>query len=339
MLASFRRIAACFAVVSACSDDGVPQGDGLDATSGGGTTSGVDVDTSVDASGGITSPSTADPSADATSNATSDPADTTGDTTAGPPTGGCGMPYAGEPVVEGQLDVDGTARTFVLSVPEGYDPSVPMPLVFAWHGLGGNGNLARLYFGVEDEASGAAIFVYPDALPMGSLGGQTGWELVEGGRDVAFFDALLAHLDSGLCIDHERLFSTGHSFGGYMSNALGCFRGDLLRAIAPVAGGPPIAGECTAGSVAAWIAHGTLDEVVPFSQGEQARDTWVAGNGCGASSAAVAPEPCVAYDGCDPDHGVVWCAHDIPDQSGHLWPPFAAAAIWEFFAGLQPASP
>jgi len=63
--------------------------------------------------------------------------------------------------------------------------------VFAWHGLGGSSQLTRLYFGVEQEAGGAAIFVFPDGLEVPSYGG-IGWVLDAGGRDVLPFDALLA---------------------------------------------------------------------------------------------------------------------------------------------------
>lgn len=323
------------ALVVACSDDGVPQGDMQD--DGGGSTSNVGLDTGEGDTSGLSSP---DPSAGVDTSEPGDSTSATGtadDTTAGGTTLGCGLPYTGDPVVEGQIDVDGVARTFVLSVPEGYDPSVPTPLVFAWHGLGGNGNLARLYFGVEQSSAGAAIFVYPDGLAQASFGGSTGWDLLPSGGDVAYFDALLAELDTGLCIDHERLFSTGHSFGGYFSNALGCFRADVLRAIAPVAGGPPL-GACQDARVAAWITHGSLDGVVPFDQGQSARDALLGRNACSDTTVEVPPEPCVTYDGCDADHPVVWCAHDLADQDGHSWPPFAADAIWTFFAGLAPSA-
>lgn len=324
--------------VAACSDDGVPA-DG-DATGGAPETSA--------ASGSLTDgadAATADPSDDGVGSSGAAPGDTsagpgdTGTGTAPEGTAGCGTAYEGEAVFEGSIDVDGQTRTFILSVPAGYDPAVPMPLVFAWHGLGGNAQLARLYFDVEQESAGQAIFVYPDGLPQANSGGATGWDLADDSADMRLFDALLEQTSSTLCLDPARIFSTGHSFGGYMSNALGCFRADVLRAIAPVAGGPPF-GACQSGRVAAWMTHGTMDGVVPFAQGQAALEGVLARNGCGSDPMSVPPDPCVGYDGCDPDYPVTWCAHDLADQDGHLWPPFAAAAIWGFFAGLPaPASP
>lgn len=327
-----------FGSIAACSDDGVPQGGDTDA---GETTSASSVSgTNGETTGGLST--TVDAEEGSVGETTSDPAgDTTGDSAGTNPEGspGCGIPYQGELVVEGGLDVEGQQRTFILSVPEGYDPNVPYALVFAWHGLGGNGQLARLYFGVEEASAEQAIFVYPDALPQASMGGATGWELVNGGSDVLLFDTLLAEMSNNLCVDPDRIFSTGHSFGGYMSNALGCFRADVLRAIAPVAGGPPFQG-CQTERVAAWLAHGTMDAVVPFAQGQLARDSVLGRNACAETDMPVDPDPCVAYDGCDPDYPVHWCAHDIAEQDGHLWPPFAPDAIWSFFSTLPvPAAP
>jgi polyhydroxybutyrate depolymerase len=226
-------------------------------------------------------------------------------------------------------------REYLLVVPEGYDPSTPMPVVFAWHGLGGSSEIARLYFQVEAAADDRAIFVYPQGLPQERTGGQTGWDLAPAGADVELFDTMLEEVSQNLCVDPDRVFSTGHSFGGYMSNALGCFRASALRAIGPVAGGPPF-GVCESETVAAWITHGTGDQVVPFSQGEASRDALLDRNGCGESTAAVDPSPCETYDGCAEGMPVVWCPHDETDLMGHMWPRFAGPAIWAFFAAQPP---
>jgi poly(3-hydroxybutyrate) depolymerase len=245
---------------------------------------------------------------------------------------GCGA-AAATGAQEKTITVDSTERTYVLFVPAGYTPDSRAALVFAWHGLGGSGALARRYFGIESRAGKGAIFVYPDGLATGQ-DDKTGWELTAKGRDVAFFDAMLAEVSHDYCVDSKRIFSTGHSFGAMMSNALGCFRGDVLRAIAPVAGMPPRgqAAGCT-GEVATWIAHGENDATVDFMSGGVAtRDFWLGRNGCSTTdSAATMPEPCVAYSGCKADLPVHWCVH----QDDHNWPNFAAAGIWAFFSSFQ----
>jgi poly(3-hydroxybutyrate) depolymerase len=216
----------------------------------------------------------------------------------------------------------------VLSVPAAYNSASPTPLVFAWHGLGGTGMLARQYFRIEQASAGQAIFVYPTGLPNSS--GSNAWDLTANGIDVQFFDALVANVSGRYCVDMNRVFSAGHSFGAYFTNRLGCSRGNVLRAIAPVAGAPPVGSGGCMGEVAAWIAHGSNDATVAFTNGERTRDFWRTANGCGTTSAAITPVECVGFDGCRAGLSVHWCVHTM----GHNWPTFAGTAIWAFFAGM-----
>jgi len=253
-----------------------------------------------------------------------------GDGGDGGPTSGCGNNLT-PGMTEESITVNGTPRAYLRVIPDAYDPSQPYPLVFAWHGLGGDGALARLYFGVEQASADQAIFLYPDGLPQAAHGGETGWDLSAGGDDMLFFDALLDELYATACIDLDRVFSTGHSFGCYMSNALSCFRGTDIAAIGAVAGGPYFGLSCS-GTTGAWLAHDQSDSVVPFSEGEAARDQHLGRNGCDATTTPTDPSPCVAYDGCAADTPVHWCDHTDGGANGHGWPGWAGSAIWSFFA-------
>lgn len=325
MRTTLSALACLLAACSTLSDSGaapgsetLPESTGPeDPTSAGGTTGPA-------ATTGVDSESTADPGDASSTGALSGP-------TTGAPVGPCGEPPPFTGAMPQSIEAAGMQRSYLLAIPEGYDPNLSYPVVFAWHGRGGTAELARLYFQVEEASAGAAIFVYPQGLPLPDMDNQTGWDLAPDAEDVALFDAILADLEARLCVDAGRVFSTGHSFGGYMSNALGCYRGDALRAIAPVAGGGPF-GACE-GQVAAWVAHGTGDTVVPFAQGEGSRDHWTGANHCEDSSAAVDPAPCVAYAGCDAGAAVHWCEHSEAALGGHGWPAWAGPAIWAFFAG------
>jgi poly(3-hydroxybutyrate) depolymerase len=263
---------------------------------------------------------------------------------------GCGVTGAATGVLSAQtITVGDRERTYVLSVPKTYSDGTPLPLVFAWHGMGGTGTMARQYFGIESASNNGAIFVYPDGLPTGGGDGGTGWDLSTTGIDFAFFDALLAKLSASYCIDRNRVFSAGHSFGAMITNYLGCYRGDVLRAIAPVAGMPPSAfgrGTVTCvGQVGAIIIHGENDTTVDYTTGGIAsRDFWAKANGCATSPEpiAITPSACVEYQGCQPDLPLVWCVH----TQGHNWPTTrncgdggicfdGGAAVWAFFARFQ----
>jgi poly(3-hydroxybutyrate) depolymerase len=205
--------------------------------------------------------------------------------------------------------------------------------------------MARQYFRVEQAAGSAAIFVYPDGLA--NDGGQATWNFTTTSADMAFFDALLADLKTKYCINTSRIFVTGHSMGGISTNAIGCYRGDIIRAIAPVAGMPPGFGVGTvtcAGNVGAFIVHGNNDTTVDFTRGGIAtRDFWLARNGCSTDTVPdpTTPNACVDYQGCQPDLPVIWCVH----TQGHNWPNTTncdggiclntGSAIWGFFASFQ----
>jgi poly(3-hydroxybutyrate) depolymerase len=230
------------------------------------------------------------------------------------------------------IDVGGTQRTYILDVPADYDPDRPYPLIFAWHGRTGSAAGARSYFGIGAIAGSDSLLVYPQGLPVTADPNDTGWELEATGRDVALFDAMLAEVQAEYCVG--RVYSMGHSFGGYMSNSIGCFRGgtgpDDVRAIAPIAGGGPF-GTCTNMPISAVVIHGMQDQVVPFAQGEASRDAWLANAGCSTTSAPITPAPCVEYSGCTAGFNVRFCAHDETAGSGHGWPSWAPGAAWDLF--------
>jgi poly(3-hydroxybutyrate) depolymerase len=258
-------------------------------------------------------------------------ADTVG-ATDGSVSTGCVAAGAPTGVADLMITVAGVERRYIRYVPASYDPTTPYPLIFAWHGRTGNGMLARQYFGIEAATSAQAIIVYPFGLPVTADPADTGWVLTANGRDIALFDAIQQAIASQYCIG--RTYSTGHSFGGYMSNAVACYRGgtspSAVRAIAPVAGGGPF-GTCSGGAVSAVVIHGMNDMVVPFAEGDAAHTTWRTRAGCEATSMPIMPAPCVADDGCDNGLAVRFCVHQATTANGHGWPSFAAAAAWQLF--------
>jgi poly(3-hydroxybutyrate) depolymerase len=245
---------------------------------------------------------------------------------------GCGH-AATAGVTTRTIQVGSRMRSYALSIPNGYDPHRPLPLVFGWHGQGGTGphfQAGTLSYGgwgggVEEAANDGAIFVYPTGLVKDSVM-KTGW-YIGPGPDLDLFDALVAKTKANLCVDETRIFSFGYSYGARMTNELGCLRPGVLRAIAPVAGYGPI-GPCAGGAVPVWMHNAQNDPVVPLARGVATRDHWRTANSCSAAApVAVAPSPCVAYQGCDAP--LRWCS---PPTGGHGFPAYVYAGIWSFFA-------
>jgi polyhydroxybutyrate depolymerase len=229
------------------------------------------------------------------------------------------------------IDVSGTQRQYIVKVPAGYDTNRPYRLIMTWHGLGGTAAQVAGgrgpyggYYGLDALAGGSAIFVSGQGL--GPDGGA-GWPN-SGGQDVNFTRALVDWLRKNYCVDNARIFSVGMSYGGIMSNTLGCAMGDTFRAIAPQSGSGP-RGTCV-GQVAVWISHGNTDETVAFTQGTASRDLWLKANHCGSTTTPATPSPCVSYEGCDQGKPITWCEFD----GGHVIQNWAPQGIWNFLSAL-----
>jgi len=238
------------------------------------------------------------------------------------------------------IDVDGTMREYILEVPDNYSPTTPYRLVFGWHPLGGSAQQVAggNYYGLVGEADGTAIFVAPEGLPF--QGENLGWANTSG-RDLAFLDAMMARFRAELCIDEDRIFSTGFSFGGMMSFAVGCQSDGVMRAVAPQAGNIQVSG-CENGTrpVAVMGFHGDDDSVVSIDGGRAGRDVFIERNQCSETTMPLDPtwcdglnqsnQPCtcVSYQNCAAGYPVIWCEFNGP----HTPAPNSAATIWNFFA-------
>jgi poly(3-hydroxybutyrate) depolymerase len=222
-------------------------------------------------------------------------------------------------------------RVYYVKLPENYNPFTPYPLIFAFHGRSGDyRSFTEGYYNLQTVVGDDAILVYPNGLP--NAAGVTQWTHE---TDLVFFDDLYHELEQNICFDISRVFAVGHSAGAGFVHTLGCMRGDVLRAIAPVAG-TLLDHESCVGQVAVMQIQGKNDTYVPLGMIKPARDYWIAINSCtkGETHDGVDPS-CVAYDDCDPQFPVQYCEHD----GDHDWPNFASDAIWTFFKNLPPAAP
>lgn len=254
-------------------------------------------------------------------------ADTTATTTPGGAVDspGCGLtdyPAAcsssGSPC---SVTVESTARTFYVYLPTNYDSSQPYPLVFQFHPMGGTAEQAINIPSIRSKFP--AIYVTPQGL---SPDGTSGWPNTNG-QDMAFTKVMLTEVQEKYCVDKSRIFSTGFSYGGMMSFAIGCEMGDVFRAIAPMSGATYSG--CKNGNhpVAMWGSHGISDNVVPIADGRKGRDAILSRNHCGTQTSPTTPSPCVSYEGCDSGYPTTWCEF----EGSHAPPSFAAGAIVDFF--------
>ncbi len=255
------------------------------------------------------------------------------------PSAGCGKAAT---LMNGRasISVGGKMREYILALPSAYDQNHPYRLVFGWHPLGGSAQQVASggYYGLLKESNGSAIFVSPEGQPFS--GDSLGWGN-KNGEDIAFLDAMLDLFRKELCIDENRIFSTGFSFGGMFSFAAGCSPTGMMRAVAPMAGNSMVSG-CEKGTrpVALMGFHGTEDQVVAIDGGRKGRDIFVERNKCMQTTTTVEsswcdglsqnyqPCTCTTYDGCMAGYPVTWCEY----KGSHMPAPSSAATIWKFFA-------
>lgn len=254
---------------------------------------------------------------------------------------GCGV-ASPEPLT--RTEVNGQTRSFILEVPEPYDPNTPHALVFAFHGRTSPAEEVRGYYDLEAHAAdtlGPTIFVYPVALNQsdGTFGWWESGDAPGALRDFRLFDALATRLGRRYCADTERIYAVGHSLGGSFVNALGCHRGAVLRGIASLGAGPS-AGECR-GEVAAMVLHNPDDELVAFDYGLAARDQYLMQNGVSGPPTPSEPSSlnCERYGAAGAANPVLWCPHTQDLSYGgryypHNWPAETGGAVMRFFASL-----
>lgn len=183
---------------------------------------------------------------------------------------------------EPTIEVDGTARAYVLHVPSAWDRARPLPVLFVFHGAGSDAaDIARGsgFDGLAD--ADPTLVVYPEGLDRRfDTNPPSGRE----SADVRLVDAILARLRERFPIDARRVYASGFSNGAAFCYRLAADRPALLAAIAPVAGYlPPVSSAPTGTPVPLLHVHGTADRRVaapPLVGGEDAPvPRWARRNG------------------------------------------------------------
>jgi poly(3-hydroxybutyrate) depolymerase len=254
------------------------------------------------------------------------------------PSTGCGKAAT---IMNGRasIDVNGDMREYIIAVPTNYDQNKPYRLIFGWHPWGGSAQqiAQQGYFGLSTASMGQAVLVAPEGEDYQDNG--LGWGNASG-RDVAFAHAMMDRFTAGLCIDQNRIFSTGFSFGAMFSFTLACTADSRQRAIAPMAGNSTTSGRCADGtrSVATMGFVGTTDSLLSVHR--QAIQIFVDRNECTSMTMAANPNwcddaaaqfdpcTCVTYQGCKAGYPVVECEYN----AGHQFAPSAGPALWRFFS-------
>jgi len=266
----------------------------------------------------------------------------------------CDRPHAPGQTTETFTD-QGARRTYELYVPKGYDGRTKVPVLLNFHGFGSNAKEQMIYgrfIPIADREN--FLIVAPDgqgAVRHFNLTGERGLP-----NDITMVGGLLDHVESSLCVDTARVYSTGMSDGGAMTSLLACRMTNRIAAFAPVAVIIALPG-CKPAPIEGFA--GTADPIVPYRGGRvnccgnptlagapDAMTTWAKNNGCEATPTDTRLSSDVSrrtWPGCKAGKDAIF--YTII-SGGHTWPgspikiPYgkttdqidASATIWKFLS-------
>ncbi len=219
-----------------------------------------------------------------------------------------------------------------------------------FHGLTSTAAQQTAFSLMSPKADAAKFLVaYPNGVSNSwNAGACCGTAVTENVDDVGFVRALIDDIAARVCLDTKRVYSTGMSNGGYLSNRLACDAADVIAAVAPVSSviGVPMDTCIPARPIPVISFNGTADTLVDYASGApQTFAHWANRDGCKGDpkvSFQKGTATCKTYDDCDAGTSVTLCTLE---GMGHCWPgqsfcPFGAGttdlsandAMWDLFS-------
>jgi polyhydroxybutyrate depolymerase len=181
------------------------------------------------------------------------------------------------------VDLSGLPRTVggdrpaKVVFPRDYNPANSYPLIVLLHGYGATGQVQDLYLGMSTRVN---TYGYILVVPDGTLNSedQRYWNATlaccsfgdSDVDDVAYISGLVAEVSESYNIDSGRVYTFGHSNGGFMSYRLACDAPGIFTAIVSLAGAtlnPDEECEADGPPVSVLQIHGTDDETIEYGGG------------------------------------------------------------------------
>ena len=261
---------------------------------------------------------------------------------------------------------DGNNREYALYIPVSYDGSQEVPLLFNFHG--GGGNIAEHMSSADmrpiaDTAN--FILVYPQAVPDPGNGGATSWmhKAPTTFDDVPFVEAMIDAIAAEYMIDNSRVYVCGYSLGGEFTYELACSLNNRIAAAGAVArtmqgetfnncAPQHPTGVLTILGTADFISdyNGiTFGGVQYYMSAAETHEYWVTANNCNANPTMSTVPNTNTSDGSTVERytwtdasGCTYVEHLKVIDGGHDWPGVfgnmdidASLEIWNFVSGYD----
>jgi len=171
---------------------------------------------------------------------------------------------------------DSVTREYLLYIPNSYDGTSEVPLLFNFHGFGGDASKYMEYADMRSLAeSENFILVYPQGT---LIEGYSHWNAALPGSDnksnaddLGFIEVLIDKLSKDYRLDSERIYACGYSNGAMFSYALACYKSNLVAAVGSISGTMLDTDCSTSHPMPVVIIHGTKDGVLPYDGSSEYR--------------------------------------------------------------------
>lgn len=128
------------------------------------------------------------------------------------------------------------SREYFVHVPSSYRKDLAVPIVFVFHGAGGNARQIAQFSGFNDlSEKHGFLAIYPQAIDKHWDDGRESQKFQEHDakiNDVAWIEELIAELKRTYSVDKKRMYATGISNGGIFSQRLAIELGHHFAAVA-----------------------------------------------------------------------------------------------------------
>jgi polyhydroxybutyrate depolymerase len=131
---------------------------------------------------------------------------------------------------------NGQMYSYIINVPKTVDPTKRTPLIVHWHALSSDPEEARSLTSIDAKGEAAAVLVVHPRSPDKSWDvGSCCTTIVNGKRrdETVFVRELIKDVKEKACVDEHRIYTTGFSNGGMLSQMLSCTMTDVFAAAAP----------------------------------------------------------------------------------------------------------
>jgi polyhydroxybutyrate depolymerase len=168
------------------------------------------------------------------------------------------------------MSANGLAYEYILTVPKTVAPGKKAPVNVVWHALSSSPEETRSLTNIDASAEAAGmITIFPRSPDASWDAGSCCTTIVNGKRrdETVFAKELVKDFESKVCVDTKRIYTSGFSNGGMLSQLLACKMADVFAAAAPMGSTLtiPVAECMPSRPIPILMINGTADPLVGYT--------------------------------------------------------------------------